>query len=426
MAFFGGEIINPNNDHVVLYDSSDEPVDTLYLDENNRFYYKIESLNYGLHSFVHGGEYQVVILEPNDSIMIRLNTMDFDESLVFTGRGSKKNNHLIELFVAMDAENTMLHDMCKKAPESFLTSIDSLRDQKYDKLNAFTEAHPSTSLFKKVANASIDYHYYAYKEIYPFRHFGKYELANGFNSLPEEFYAFRKGISYDDEDLKDFYPYYNFLFPHINNLALGHYFETSGDTIFDRNSVHYNLNKLHLIDSLIGNESIKNNLLKYTTRNFLSYNASKEESDAVFNSFSEKCSDKEHTEYIDNIYGTLKKLQPGNRFPDVEIVNHKGKVVNINTKFEKPTVIYFWTKALKNHFKESHQKARSLRDDYPDVDFIAVNINSNTSNVWKRLLRQHNFGLEHEYRFRDPEAAKKCWPYTTSIKSWLLMPTVRS
>ena len=98
-AYFGGEIINPNNDHVVLYDSSETPVDTLYLDENNRFTFHLENLNPGLHSFVHGGESQVVILEPNDSIMIRLNTLDFDESLVFTGKGSKKNNYLIELFV---------------------------------------------------------------------------------------------------------------------------------------------------------------------------------------------------------------------------------------------------------------------------------------------------------------------------------------
>ncbi|MBT8271853.1 MAG: hypothetical protein KJO25_07405, partial [Bacteroidia bacterium] len=87
-AYFGGEIINPNNDHLILYDSN-VPKDTLYLDANNRFSYKLENLNPGLYSFVHGGEYQVVLIEPNDSIMIRLNTYDFDESLVFSGRGAK-------------------------------------------------------------------------------------------------------------------------------------------------------------------------------------------------------------------------------------------------------------------------------------------------------------------------------------------------
>lgn len=88
-AYIGGEIINPNSDYLVLYDNT-APIDTVYLDENNRFSRKIENLNSGLHSFVHGGEYQVIILEPSDSILLRLNTLDFDESLVFTGKGSKK------------------------------------------------------------------------------------------------------------------------------------------------------------------------------------------------------------------------------------------------------------------------------------------------------------------------------------------------
>ena len=78
-AYIGGEIINPNNDYLVLYDNIAK-IDTLYLDENNRFSRTIENLNSGLHSFIHGGEYQVLILEPNDSIMLRLNTLDFDES----------------------------------------------------------------------------------------------------------------------------------------------------------------------------------------------------------------------------------------------------------------------------------------------------------------------------------------------------------
>ena len=95
-AYFGGEIINANNDFLVLYDNV-APIDTLYLDNNDRFLHKIENLKSGLHSFTHGGEYQVIILEPNDSLLLRLNTLYFDESIVFTGRGSKKNNYLIWL-----------------------------------------------------------------------------------------------------------------------------------------------------------------------------------------------------------------------------------------------------------------------------------------------------------------------------------------
>jgi len=32
---FGGEIINPNSDFVIIFDDNDKAIDTLYLDENN-------------------------------------------------------------------------------------------------------------------------------------------------------------------------------------------------------------------------------------------------------------------------------------------------------------------------------------------------------------------------------------------------------
>jgi hypothetical protein len=48
-----------------------------------------------------------------------------------------------------------------------------------------------------------------------------------------------------------------------------------------------------------------------------------------------------------------------------------------------------------------------LKVKYPNVNFISININADKPAMWKRLLNQYNFPLEGEYRFRDPEAAKK-------------------
>lgn len=405
-AFFGGEIINPNNDFLVLYDNT-AIIDTLYLDENNRFAIPLENLNPGLYSFIHGGEYQIVLIEPNDSILLRLNTLDFDESLVFTGKGAKKNNYLLNLFLTLESEYKTMYNLSKLEPEPFLFKIDSLRLDKYNKLNSFIDKHQNSDLFNKVSKAIIDFSYYGNKELYPFRRYGSYKLKKNYNSLPQDFYAFRKTINYNDEDLKDFSPFYIFLFQHVNNLALENYFETSKDNIFDRNSIDYNLTKLHLIDSLISNNTIKNNLLKYTTRNFLSYTNSEKESEAMFNAYIEKNSDEGHSEYITNLHNSLKKLSSGNKFPEIEVTNHKNETVNINTLFNKPTVVYFWSKAVKNHFRNSHKRVDRFKKEYPDINFISININSNPINIWVRMLKQNNFSLDNEYRFRNPKAAKK-------------------
>ena len=49
-------------------------------------------------------EFQVFYLNPGDSLMLRVNTLEFDESLSFTGMGSKGNNLLIDLFLLNEAE----------------------------------------------------------------------------------------------------------------------------------------------------------------------------------------------------------------------------------------------------------------------------------------------------------------------------------
>lgn len=404
-AFIGGEIINPVNDYLILYDDS-SPIDTLYLDKDNRFSYEIGTLSPGLHSFIHGGEYQVIVLEPNDSIMMRLNTLDFDKSLVFTGRGSKKNNYLINLYNALDNEDKTIYEVSKLDPEQFIYTVDSLKFDKLDRLKRFTTKYESSELFKKVALANINYGYATHKELYPFRYFGRNKLINR-SSLPPNFYDYRSEIDYNDIILKDFYPYYNFLFPHFNNIALDHYFELTKDSVFDRNSIVYHMNKLDLMDRLVENEDIKNNLLKYATRNFLSYNKSDSDCDKMYESFQSKSTNEEHSEYITSLYNTIKKLRPGNKFPDVEVINFKNEVTNINTMFDKPTIVYFWSHAIKNHFKNSHKKVIELKAMYPKINFISININSDKSTMWKRLLNQNNFSLENEYRFRDPDAAKK-------------------
>ena len=75
-AFFGGKIINPYSDFIVL-SKSRKVLDTIRLDKKNRFSYKIENVESGLYHFYDGREVQTVLIQPNDSLMLRLNTYYF-------------------------------------------------------------------------------------------------------------------------------------------------------------------------------------------------------------------------------------------------------------------------------------------------------------------------------------------------------------
>lgn len=405
-AFFGGEIINPNSEYVIFHDDLTSNIDTLYLDDNNRFTHTVETLTPGLYSFFHGGEYQITILEPNDSIMIRLNTLDFDESLVFTGKGSKKNNFLISQYVSLDIEEKHIYRNFHLSPQDFKSKLDSLKSQKKEKLDEFILKHPSSDLFTKVANSSIDFNYNSYLEIFPFRHYKKQQLYK-FNSISNDFYDYRNSIDYNDELFSDYYPFYNFLVPHFDNLALKGYFENTNDTLFEKNSIVYNLEKLKLIDDKVHNEIIRNNLLKYSTKKYLSDANTMVDCETMYNSFLGKSSNKEDLQHISNLFTTLKNIQPGNNFPNVEIIDQHNKISDISTIIDKPTVIFFWSKAIKNHFRNSHKKVSKLREEYPNINFISFNIDSNNRYLWRRLLSENKFPMEHEYRFRNPHAAKK-------------------
>lgn len=404
-AYFGGEIINPNNDFLVLYDNT-TLIDTLYLDENNRFFYHIESLNSGLCRIAYGGESQFAIIEPNDSLMIRLNTLDFDESFVYSGRGSKKNNYFINLFLSLEKEDNSIYKFSKLKPELFLKKLDSMKMESYNALNTFYEKYPTSNLFKKISRLSIDYSYYKRKEVYPLRYFGMNTLVN-LDSLPQGYYNFRNNIEYNEEQLTEFYPYYYFLFNHFNNLSSEKYFEETGNSVLIRTNIIYNLNKVELVDSLVHSKKIKNVLLKFATRNFLSKSTSFEDSEAMYNSYISKNTDKDNAEYITGLYNTLKRLQPGNILPEVDVVNYKNEISTINNICVKPFVLYFWSNTNKYYVKNSHRKLNELRKNYSNIDFISINVNSNNASVWKRILKQNSFDIAQEYRFRNPQVAKK-------------------
>ena len=124
-VFFSGEIVNPTSEHVVLY-KGDVVIDSSALDVNNMFTFKLDSIEDGLYHFKHAPEYQYVHLEQGDSLLIRLNTVYFDESLVFSGTGEEVNNFMIEIFLANEGEKNLIDDLYNLEPEEFSRKIDSL------------------------------------------------------------------------------------------------------------------------------------------------------------------------------------------------------------------------------------------------------------------------------------------------------------
>ncbi len=162
VAYFGGEVVNPNNPYV-LFCKDNEVIDTLKLDKNNRFFIQFDSLSPGLYSFKHEPEYQYVYFDKNDSIMVRVNAQDFDGSVVFCGRGDQKNNYLMEQYLRNEKDKNDMFEAFDYDVDKFIKTIDSSYQVSKKFYADKKEEIKWNDEFDAYAKAAVDFPYYSRK-----------------------------------------------------------------------------------------------------------------------------------------------------------------------------------------------------------------------------------------------------------------------
>ncbi len=402
-TYFGGEIINPNINYVIL--SKDNITgDTIPLDKNNRFLHKIENLEEGLYSFKHNPENQVVILEKGDSVLVRLNTLEFDESLVFTGKGAEKNNFLIDMFLQNEKERERLRRTnLGLSPSYFKKHQDSLLEFKMEVYNKLISKHKKLSdLAKKLTQASFVFDYYTRNEMY---FHGRYGIAGlvSKKDLPESFFDYRQGINFNDNELKRLYSYNRYLNYYFTNSSLADYTNDQSQYKGKTGSAIYRLN---LIDSLVSHPYIKNNLLRRVTTNFLLDSKSNADSNKVLKHYLTVSSNEKSQKELKKLARAISRLRPDNMIPDQELITSKGETIKLSSLFTKSiTALYFWSMESKEHYEKAHKKASYLSALYPEIDFIAVNTDDEQTKNWLKTIKRHHYNLDYEYEFKYPKCS---------------------
>lgn len=399
-VWIGGEIINPKTDYVVFF--KDECViDSVKLDENNFFLYNNNDLEEGLYSFKHN-EFQLFFLEPGDSLMLRVNTVDFDESLTFTGKGSNKNNFLMELFLMNEYENKLVHRWYALPPRDFEKRIDSLkkiRDHLFQEFDALY--HPSERL-KKVARANIDYDYFSKKEMYTTANFAKNKKLS-LDDFPKNFYKYREHIDLGNEDLRSYYPYYRFLNRYIDNLAFQNY---KGNRYVNKHSFVHSREKLLIIDSLITNKALKNHLLRTSTMRYLFHANNIEEQSNIMKLFLTLDSDENHKKEINRLAEATMKLTVGNSIPNVPIVSTDNTSKQLHHCIKRPSVLYFWSSQSIKHYKDIHSKASELQSKFPEYDYIGINTDTNFKK-WRNIVLKSGYNKDFEFQLENIDEAEQ-------------------
>lgn len=403
-TIFAGEIVNPTSETVILY-KDDIAIDSAYLDMHNRFTFTIDKIDEGLYNFHHAPQYQYVYLSEGDSLLLRLNTMYFDESLVFTGKGEEINNFLIEVFLNSEEEDKIIESFYSLTPEKFSEKIDSLKQLKVSLLNEVKIDTDLSEASVAMANATINYTTYINNEKYPFKN-AENKITN---TISQNFYNYRKELDFDDKELTYFTPYYDFMKRYIDNLAFTNCAsDCDTENKIIKNHLHFNQHKLVLIDSIVKEKKLRDNLFRNVALTyFLKVHDNVENNKQFLEDFHKLSENNKHIEEIHKLYESVLKMQPNHELPDVKVLDSIGKVISIKdiALENKNVIFYFWTNKNNRHFKNITNQANKLALQYPDMKFIAISLTSDHEN-WQNIIKETNQPFKNEYRAANIDSLK--------------------
>lgn len=401
-TFLSGLIVNPELEYVI-FSKGNQILDTVPLDSKNFFFYKTDKIDEGLYIFRHN-ETQVFFAEPGDSLILHLNTMDFDKSLNYSGRGATKNNVLMTLFLTNVEENKNLSKWYTLPPEAFTEKIDSLKHKKEKYFKDFLSRNKVSSAFKEVARTAINYDYFSKKELYGTAN------KNRLGDLGESFYDYRDNIDFENENLRFYYPYYRFLIRFFDNVVISkHPFG------IDRNSYDFNIDKLHAIDSLTAGDSIRNSLTRITALRYFYHAKEAEEQKRFLEQFKQHNNNPKHIEEVEALTQYTTELSNGKTIPNVSLLTMDNTTVMLREIIKRPTVLYFWSSQSSEQGRIVHKRADELKSKYPEYDFIGIN-SDNHFRKWRTKVKQEGYDPKMEFQLENPASSEKVFVVRNNSK----------
>lgn len=389
-TYFGGKIVHPM-DSVVYVSGIDGFKDTLKLCSDKTFMGQYRTFRSGLYRFSHGFEHQYAYIEENDSLMLRLNTWDFDESIVYTGKHAMRNNLMMEAFLQGEEEKKFLKRHDNSGEKVFFQKADSLLALK----KIIIEAYKKNA--KKISKEFLDY----YKIILTYPIFIELEgyldrkIAKNIlniSSIKDQVFQYRKKINLGRDSLVFYLPYKEYLCYKIYN--------DTGLKIKEQQSEEFVIEFLKNIDNEISNERIKNNFLyKVVSLNFLNRAKGDNYQKAFFTYFNFS-TDIEQKKEIQRLINDFNFIEKNDNLPDFKVEAPTGSWVDISelTK-DKKSVVFFNNPKYSYYDQVISKRFNYLQKKYPKINFILIQQNkSNSEGYVKGINIENQFKLIDESR----------------------------
>ncbi len=386
VSYFTGKIIKKTTDKISILKDEYILNETL-ISNDGVFFMSLDSIKDGLYNFKHLPEFQYVLFENGDSLVLRLNALDFDESLVFNGKGSSKNNFLIDIFLSHENEENYLNSNFRENPYNFKNIIDSLLNIKQLQFEDFKKLKKSNKTSELIIEHAIKLPLYLKLEAYLSGLKTKEEL----NMSSENFYNFRSDINLNIEELSNFKPYLDYIILRTNNES-GIDFNS-----FSNLDLQFNLDRIKFVNATIINPVLKSKILRYIAFEYLLKEDILIDIETFLNMFLEISVDQKTNLEIKQLYSNISFLQKDKYLPEIELTNTYGKSKNI-TDFisNKPIIYIFWSYELNSHKITLFDKVFDFIKSNNKYNFHCININSSKIK-WRESLSfiKKNNNIKH-------------------------------
>ena len=386
VSYFTGKIIKKTTDKISILKDEYILNETL-ISNDGVFFMSLDSIKDGLYNFKHLPEFQYVLFENGDSLVLRLNALDFDESLVFNGKGSSKNNFLIDIFLSHENEENYLNSKFRENPYNFKNIIDSLLNIKQLQFEDFKKLKKSNKTSELIIEHAIKLPLYLKLEAYLSGLKTKEEL----NMSSENFYNFRSDINLNIEELSNFKPYLDYIILRTNNESRIDF------NSFSNLDLEFNLDRIKFVNTTIINPVLKSKILRYIAFEYLLKEDILIDIETFLNMFLEISVDQKTNLEIKQLYSNISFLQKDKYLPEIELTNTYGKSKNI-TDFisNKPIIYIFWSYELNSHKITLFDKVFDFIKSNNKYNFHCININSSKIK-WRESLSfiKKNNNIKH-------------------------------
>ncbi|MDR6300353.1 TlpA family protein disulfide reductase [Mesonia maritima] len=398
-TFFGGQVVNPVEDYITIA-KDDKILDTVYLDEENNFSYDFPEKHHGLFTFKHAPESQLFYIEKGDSLMVRVNTVEFDESIMYSAEGSGKNNFLMEMYLLNEKNNDLIFSYYKIKPEEFAKKTDSIKKIRDERLATLEDKYDFSDEFIELAHKTIDYEFYDLRERYSFL-VNKY-LKDYRNEFPEDFFDYRKKVNFNDKELQSHYIYQRFLDNYLKNRSIEYCINNKANRdCFSLNNVNNLERRLKIADSIFTLAQLKYRFIGRFGRKEIIYSENKAQIDSTVELLKQFNLPKDLYTELTNLAEIQQAYFVGNSVADKKILNSKLDKIEIGDIIKRPTIIFTWSVYSTTHHKLQHKIVNELRNRYPEIDFIGMNLDQGEPTIWLKAIENYGYNTNFEYQIRD-------------------------